>query len=92
MHEALMAHRGKFDQKSLVNIAREIGLDTNRLLADMQKPQVQAMINEARLIADRLAINGTPAMIIGDEVVPGYADLVTLKSLVLDARRKCTTC
>ena len=92
LHEALMSHRGKFDQKSVLNIARGVGLDTDRLLADMQKPKVQAMIKEARLIADRLAITGTPALIIGDEVVPGFADLVSLKTLVLDARRKCTTC
>jgi protein-disulfide isomerase len=92
LHEALMSHRGKFDQKAVLNIARGVGLDVDRLLADMQKPKVQAMIKEARFITDRLAITGTPAMVIGDEVVPGYVDLVALKTLVLDARRKCTTC
>lgn len=92
LHDALMAHRGKFDQKSVLDIARKVGLDIDRLLTDMQKPEVDALIKENRVIADRLAINGTPAMVIGDEVVPGYADLVALKTLVLNARRKCTTC
>jgi protein-disulfide isomerase len=92
LHHALMSHRGKFDQKSVLNIARGVGLDVDRLLVDMRKPQVEAMIKEASLIADRLAITGTPAIIIGDEVVPGYVDLVTLKTLVVAARRKCTTC
>jgi protein-disulfide isomerase len=92
LHHALMSHRGQLDQKSVLNIARGVGLDTDRLLVDMEKPKVQAIIKEARLIADRLAITGTPALVIGDEVVPGYADLVTLKRLVREARRKCTTC
>ena len=92
LHLALMSHRGQFDQKSVLEIARGIGLDIDRLLGDMRKPQVQAMINETQLLAERLAITRTPAMIIGDEVVPGYIDLVTLKALVLEARRKCTTC
>lgn len=92
LHNALMSHRGQFDRKSLFDIARGVGLDIDRLGADMRKPWVGAMIKEARFLADRLAITGTPALIIGDEVVPGYADLVTLKTLVLEARRKCTTC
>lgn len=92
LHLALMSHRGKFDKQSVLDLARGVGLDIDRLLADMQKPAVQAMIKEVRFLADRLAITGTPAFIIGDEVVPGYVDLVTLKTLVLDARRKCATC
>ena len=92
LHHALMSHRGQFDQKSLLAIARGVGLDTNRLLADMRKPRVGRMIKEARFLADKLAITGTPALIIGDEVVPGYIDLVALNTLVLDARRKCATC
>jgi protein-disulfide isomerase len=92
LHHALMSHRGQFDQKSLLAIARGVGLDIDRLRADMRKQRVGAIIEEARFLADKLAITGTPAMIIGDEVVPGYVDLVALKTLVLDARRKCTTC
>lgn len=92
MHDALMSHRGEFDRKSLLDIARGVGLDTDRLLADMEKPEVTALIKETRLIADRLAISGTPAFVIGDEVVPGYGDLVAMKTKVVTARRRCTTC
>ena len=33
LHHALMSHRGQFDQKSLLAIARGVGLDIDRLLA-----------------------------------------------------------
>lgn len=92
LHEALMSHRGNFDQKSVLGIARGVGLDIDRLRADMQEPLVQAMIKEVRLVAERLAITGTPAIIIGDELYPGYADVVTMKGMVLKARKRCETC
>jgi protein-disulfide isomerase len=92
MHVALMAHRGQFDKKSVMAIARGQGLDVERLQADMKKPGVNAIIGEARQIGQRLALSGTPAFVIGDEVVPGFADLVTMKKLVLQARKRCQTC
>jgi hypothetical protein len=39
-------------------------------------------------LADALNIRGTPAFVIGDKVVPGVADIATLKSMVADARNK----
>ncbi|MDX1483529.1 MAG: DsbA family protein [Alphaproteobacteria bacterium] len=92
VHDALMSHRGQFDEQTVLGIARGLGIDIERLRADMQKPRVARIIREARLLADRLAITGTPALVIGDEVVNGYADLVTLKSLVMQARKTCDTC
>jgi protein-disulfide isomerase len=92
MHNALMSHRGQFDEKSVMALARELGLDTDRLRADMKNPKVKEIIAEARWLANRLAISGTPAFVIGDELLPGYADLVTLKKLVLQARIRCVTC
>lgn len=91
-HEALMSHRGAFDEEAVMAIAREVGLDLARLRADMAKPAVARMIAENKLLADRLAISGTPAFIIGDELLPGYADVVGLKKLVLQARQNCDTC
>lgn len=92
MHKALMSHRGRLTGKTLMAVARGVGLDMERLQRDMKKPRVRAVITEARKLAERLAISGTPAFIIGDEVVPGFVDLVTLKTLVLQARKRCVTC
>ena len=39
-------------------------------------------------LADVLGIRGTPAFVIGDKVVPGAADIATLKSMLADARNK----
>ena len=39
-------------------------------------------------LADALDIRGTPAFVIGDKVVPGAADLDTLKSMVAEARKQ----
>ena len=91
-HMALMSAGGRFDRESILALAQGLGLDMARLRADMKKPKVKKVIREARVLADKLAISGTPAFIVGDELLPGYADLVTLKKLVLAARKRCVTC
>ncbi len=88
MHERLLRHRGGFDEQTITRIAGEAGLDVARLKADMGKPEIDAMLDRNRQLARDLAINGTPAFIIGDKVVPGAADLQTLKRLIAGARKR----
>jgi protein-disulfide isomerase len=88
MHEALIRHRGSFDEQTVLRIASEVGLDVARLKADMAKPELNAIVEKNRQLARDLAINGTPAFVIGDKVIPGAVDLNTLRKLVADARQR----
>ena len=88
MHDRLLRHRGGFDEQTIARIAGEIGLDVARLKADMEKPEIAAMLDRNRQLARDLAITGTPAFIVGDKVVPGAVDLQALKNLVADARKR----
>jgi protein-disulfide isomerase len=88
MHEALLRHRGTFDEQAIAKIATDAGLDAARLKADMAKPEISAIIDKNRQLARDLSLTGTPAFIVGDKVVPGAADLNTLKMLVADARKR----
>jgi protein-disulfide isomerase len=88
MHEALIRHRGSFDEQTVLRIASEVGLDVALLKADMAKPELNAIIEKNRQLARDLAINGTPAFVIGDKVIPGAVDLNTLRKLVADARQR----
>ncbi|HEX2113579.1 MAG TPA: DsbA family protein [Alphaproteobacteria bacterium] len=88
MHSALLRHRGSYDEATVLRIATEAGLDAARLKADMAKPEIEAMIDRNRSLARALSLTGTPAFIIGDKVVPGAADLETLKMLVAEARKR----
>ncbi len=88
LHEALMKTRGTLDQTTVLKIATDVGLDAQRLKADMGAPEIDRMLDRNVKLAHVLAINGTPGFVIGDQIVPGAVDLPTLKSLVADARKK----
>ena len=90
-HFALMTA----DELSLEGIrdaAEAVGLDADQLEADMAAPEVIAAIEANYALANELGIEGTPAFVIGDELVPGAVDKTRLTQLVEDARTSCMTC
>lgn len=89
-HDALMAHKGRISEKVVMSVAEKSGLEVARLKIDMNKPEIEAAIKKNHELARALRINGTPAFVIGDELIPGAADLDTLKSAVAEARQHKT--
>ena len=86
-HNALMQATDQVTEATVMETAREVGLDTEQLRADMQDPANQAAIARNLQLADALGINGTPSFVIGDRVVPGAVELRTLQGLVARARQ-----
>ncbi len=87
-HEALLAAREDLTKEQLFRIATETGLDVNRLDQDMTRPEWQPIIDRNRALAKTLGISGTPAFIVGNDLVPGAVDLKTLQELVAHTRVK----
>jgi protein-disulfide isomerase len=85
-HFALMSLRGRLSQDLVMRVADEVGLDTDRLRSDMAAPEINAMLAETRKLAEGLDITGTPAFVIGTELVPGKIELAQLKALIEKAR------
>ncbi len=86
MHIALMSVRGKLTEQAVLQTARELGLDVDRLEADMADPELARIYGKVRALANRLDINGTPTLIIGDELVAGAIDAGRLQALIDEAR------
>jgi protein-disulfide isomerase len=74
-------------EETVLEIARTVGLDTERLEQDMQDSTIQEAIARNLQLANALGITGTPSFVIGDRVVPGAVDLRTLQSLIAHARQ-----
>ena len=85
-HQALMKTKGALPESRVLRIAAERGFDVRALKKTMDDPRVTAMIEKNFALAEALDINGTPAFIIGDQVVRGTIDLTSLKELVSKAR------
>jgi protein-disulfide isomerase len=66
--------------------AEKLGLDWGRLSHDMDAPAVQQRIDANIRLAHALEIEGTPALVIGETLVPGALDLAELKKDVAAAR------
>jgi protein-disulfide isomerase len=67
-------------------IARSVGLDPDQLEADMAAPEVMAAIEANYALANELGIEGTPAFVIGDQLIPGAVDKARLQQLLDQAR------
>lgn len=87
-HEALMTRPGKIRESDIFIIAEEVGLDIAQLRDDMRAPGIEESIERTRQLATALGINGTPAFVIGDRLVPGAISLEQLRSLVRRARER----
>jgi protein-disulfide isomerase len=86
-HDALIGANGPFTPESLVAMLAGIGVDGDRLRADMEAPEVAALLRRERDLAEALGINGTPAFVVGGELVVGAMDIAVLRDLVSKARR-----
>lgn len=81
-HNELLKFRGRLNQTVIFDIAEKAGIDTDRLRRDMEKPAIGEAIERNMQLAQALSIRGTPAFVIGDEVVPGAIDLDTMRQIV----------
>jgi len=91
-HIALLRTRGALDTDKIMQVAREAGLDTKRLKRDMASDEAQAVIDRSYELARQIGIDGTPAFIIADKLVPGALPEARLKELIAEARTDCVSC
>lgn len=85
-HVALMNHKGPKNEEVLAKIAKDTGLDVERLRKDAQSEAVQAEIERDVALARSIGISGTPAFIVGETLIPGYVGEDGLKQSIEDAR------
>lgn len=85
-HKALLADRGALDEANVLRIAGTVGLDTAKLKADMAKPDIEERLKRVIELARALDIRGTPAFVIGNELIPGAVDVGALRSAIQKAR------
>jgi protein-disulfide isomerase len=91
-HHALMAREGNMNENDIhedliLQVAKSTGLDIDRMNIDMKSLDVEGEIQGSLAIARSLGLTGTPAFIVGTELVPGATDLETLREMLDDARR-----
>jgi protein-disulfide isomerase len=90
MYKELLSQPGKADKEKALRIAKNLGLDTDQLQKDAEDPDIKKALDEAKDLAQKLGLKGTPLFLIGDRVIPGAPDDLfdELKAKVAEVRQK----
>jgi protein-disulfide isomerase len=86
-HHALMGLKGKLSDEAIYRTAASVGLDVDRLEADMNRPEIEAQLRATLDLAQALEVRGTPAFVVGGELIPGAVDVATLRRKIAEARK-----
>jgi protein-disulfide isomerase len=85
-HVALMNQRGGLSMAGIDQVAQTLGLDLDQLHRDMDAPDVAAIVQANYRLAQAIGVTGTPAFIIGDQLIPGAVEPARLRSLIEQQR------
>jgi len=85
-HERLMKATDRLSEDAVVQIAREAGVDVDRMRADMEDPAINRSIDGNIELARAIGVTGTPTFIIGDAMLDGVKPLQQMESAIADAR------
>ena len=86
-HGKLLESKGRVNGERALALAKEFGLDLEKLKKDAQGPEVKAALAENMGLGDKLGLSGTPAFIVGEEILPGAVGLEPMKKTVNDVRQ-----
>ncbi|HZZ69819.1 MAG TPA: DsbA family protein, partial [Phenylobacterium sp.] len=75
------------DDAALDRHLAELGLDPATARKDAEHPLIERQILDGHALAEALKIDGTPAFIVGDTMIPG-ADLPALRAAIAAQRAK----
>jgi protein-disulfide isomerase len=86
-HKKLMNGPGRANKARAIAVAKEFGADPARLEKDANDPAVSRKIEEIVALGDALSLRGTPAFVIGEEVVFGAVPAEMLSKAVANVRQ-----
>lgn len=86
LHDALMDHRGDLTEDVAYRLAAEAGYDVDRLRELAGSTETDDRLQQNYQLAQSLGLQGTPAFVIGNQIVRGYMPAADLAAAVAEAR------
>ena len=86
-HTKLLGQHGPVGKAEALEVAKELGLDMDKLNKDLESPAVNEGLHEVMAMAETLQINGTPSFVVGGEVVVGAVGFDELKGKIDDVHK-----
>jgi protein-disulfide isomerase len=81
-HSALMSMQGNLNKDIIFSIATNLNIDIDKLKKDMEKIEVEEIIEQNESLARKLDIRGTPTFIINGKIYAGALELNKLREII----------
>lgn len=88
LFDALMSVRGEPTDAVIRAAAERLGIDHARMRREMDDPAIQRRIEANIALARALRIEGTPALVIGETLIPGVLPMAQLEQLIAEQRQR----
>ncbi len=85
-HTALMKKQGRFDESALLAEAKTLGIKESAFKDAMKSSMVEDHVKKTRELARALGVSGTPAVLVGETLMPGAVSVEELKTAIANAR------
>jgi protein-disulfide isomerase len=86
-HKAMFA-AGRPDGQSIEQAARAAGLDLDRARRTAAEPRIEAELKQNLTLAQQLRIDGTPAFVVGDQMLAGAVGREVLQNAIDEAKKQ----
>jgi protein-disulfide isomerase len=91
-HDKLILSQGQIDGPRALAVVEEMGLDRQKIAAEIDSDAVKATITETYDLANKLSLTGTPSYVTAKEVIVGAVGYDALKKKIEDARCLTANC
>lgn len=75
------------NEQTVLRAAEKVGLDVEKLMADMESDAVKEHLDATRSMTEALGFSGTPSFVIGDTLVPGFVPMEQLVEIIAEERK-----
>lgn len=85
--QAILMSSAKLTEETLIAKAKELGLDVKKFTTDLHSKETQALVDDTKQLSSDMGVNGTPTLVIGDKVHPGYLSAEDLTTLLKETKK-----
>ncbi|MBZ4023074.1 disulfide bond formation protein DsbA [Rhodobacter sp. TJ_12] len=86
VHNDLMAFRGDMTLESLSRLAETHDIDPEPVMDRLNTEEVTAVLRTNAQLAERMGIAGTPAFVVGGQLLRGYAPTEAMQQIIAQER------
>jgi protein-disulfide isomerase len=87
-HKAMFALKGAVTDDATLEVAKSIGLDPAQVKKEMESAEIDTILQHNYELARAINIGGTPAFVIGGELISGAVSADALKAQIAATRAK----